>query len=260
MALSTYGIQREHFSDDMIGLLSKPRYFDLMVRLRERIAETGDVTVDTTSVDTNGLIGKSSGGDFTTAYTSGTTITLSNLPAYHPTMIADDIATVIQIDNTGDVVQQYSRDDVAMTMAANVLTVAGATFAATDTFVVYTNIHREGATAAPETTIQVDSTDVAAGTNYYPSSAGQTLTPYTNLNVQGVTSGGVTFTLEVTNDDDWIDITQAGYRKDDNSSGNTSLVDQSFSMDWQDLQTVKWRIKSVTSDATNAVKYVTYMS
>lgn len=46
LALNAYGIQREHFSENMISLLSKPRYFDLMVRLHERLAETGDVTVE----------------------------------------------------------------------------------------------------------------------------------------------------------------------------------------------------------------------
>lgn len=45
-ALASKGIQRDEFTLNMLNLLSKPRYFDLMIQLRERVAESGDVTVE----------------------------------------------------------------------------------------------------------------------------------------------------------------------------------------------------------------------
>jgi len=103
---------------------------------------TGDVNVDSLSVDTSGLVGKPSGGDFDTAFVSATRIACTNMPTYHPTLINQDIVTLFQINALGAVVKTYSRDDLPMTVALNTITVAGATFAATDTFVIYTNIER----------------------------------------------------------------------------------------------------------------------
>jgi len=103
----------------------------------------------------------------------------------------------------------------------------------------------------------IDTTNVAAATNYYPSSSGQVMGNYNNVSIHGVTSGGVTFTVEAKIDDstDWVDITPAGYRLDDNTSGNASLIDQTFMMDFDDLRVRNVRIKSVTADATNGVQY-----
>lgn len=103
----------------------------------------------------------------------------------------------------------------------------------------------------------VDDTDVSAATNYYPSSTGQAMGKYNNVCIHGVTTGGVTFTVEAKIDDstDWVDITQAGYRMDDNTSGNASLIDQTFMIAFRDLYVREVRIKSVTADATNGVQY-----
>ena len=102
---------------------------------------SGDVNIDSTSIDTSGLIGKPSGGDFTTAYLAATTITLGTYPD-GTSITHDDIVTVVQIATAGTVTATYSRDDVGMSVAANVLTVAGASFAASDSFVIYTNVPR----------------------------------------------------------------------------------------------------------------------
>lgn len=102
---------------------------------------TGDINADINSLDTTGLIGKPSGGDFTTAYLAGTTITLGVLPD-GSSLTNDDIVSVTQIATTGAVTATYTRDDVTMTIAANVLTITGATFVATDSFVIYTNVPR----------------------------------------------------------------------------------------------------------------------
>jgi hypothetical protein len=113
-------------------------------KLKTTASISGDVNVDSTSVSTDGYIGKASGtnGDFTTAYAGASTITLSSFPAGVSAFTADDIVTVVQIATGGGVTATYSRDDATMSIAANVLTVTGATFAATDTFVVYTNVAR----------------------------------------------------------------------------------------------------------------------
>jgi len=121
------------------------------------IAGGSDLNINTTSIDTSGYSGKATGGngDFTTAYTSAITITLSDLPSDVTAFLADDIASVVQVGTAGGVTATYDRDDVVMTMTGNVLTVTGATFAASDTFIVYTNVARPsggsgGATADAE--------------------------------------------------------------------------------------------------------------
>jgi hypothetical protein len=103
----------------------------------------------------------------------------------------------------------------------------------------------------------IDDTNLAAATNYYPSSTGQALGMFKHVTIQGVTSGGVTTTFEAKIDDstDWVDITKSGYRLDDGTTLNTSFVDQTFVMDYENLNVRDFRIKSVTSDATNAVQY-----
>jgi NACHT domain len=44
-ALAHHNLQRSDIQNDLLTLIRKPRYFDLMVRYREKVAETGDVTV-----------------------------------------------------------------------------------------------------------------------------------------------------------------------------------------------------------------------
>ena len=106
----------------------------------------------------------------------------------------------------------------------------------------------------------IDTTNVAAATNYYPSSTGKVLDRYRNVSIQGVISGGVTFTVEAKIDDstDWLDITKSGYRLGvdvANSVGLASIVDEAFIMDFDSLNVQAIRIKSVTADATNGVQY-----
>jgi len=117
------------------------------VALRTTATITGDLNIDSTSVSTGGLIGKASGtnADFTTAYASGTTLTCSSLPSGTSSINAADIVSIIQVATTGAVTNTYSRDDATITVAGTdptTITVAGATFASSDTFVVYTNIER----------------------------------------------------------------------------------------------------------------------
>jgi hypothetical protein len=108
----------------------------------------------------------------------------------------------------------------------------------------------------------IDTTNVAAGTNYYPSSSGLQMDNYSSITIQGKTSGGVTTTIEATNDDaaspDWFDITKSFTDLVTNTSSNASYVDVNFLLapTGRDVLSVKAiRIKSVTSTSTNVVKY-----
>ena len=91
---------------------------------------SGDVNVDSSSVDTSGYVGKASGtnADFTTVYTSATTLTFSGLPSDVSTFTAEDIVSITQIATDGSVTNTITRDDNAMTMSGHVLTVVGAAF------------------------------------------------------------------------------------------------------------------------------------
>jgi hypothetical protein len=79
---------------------------------------------------------------------------------------------------------------------------------------------------------------------------------YNNVSSHMVMSGGVTVTFEAKIDDstDWVDITPAGYRLDDNTTGNASFVDQTALVDFDDLHVRNFRTKVVTADATNGVQ------
>ena len=87
----------------------------------------------------NVLTGKPANGDFTTAYTSATTITAGGLPAAIPALADEDINAIVQYDVDGNFENIFTKDVNTMTVAANVITVHGAKFTATDTFIVYTN-------------------------------------------------------------------------------------------------------------------------
>lgn len=96
------------------------------------------------------LLGKSSGGDFTTSYNDGTSLDCDDLPTIHPVLIAADIEKVIQISNTGERTE-YTPGEYVMLVTNPAgttyrITITGVTFAGTDTFVVYTNVSREATT------------------------------------------------------------------------------------------------------------------
>lgn len=141
---------------------------------------TGDVNVDNTSLSTDGYIGKPTGqnGDFVTAYTAATQITISSLPTGVSAFYDNDIVSIQQIDTTGAVVNTYTRDDAVMAIAANVITVTGATFGATDTFVVYTSVARPAGGA------DLDDDAFTAGTDQ-----GQVVMGYYNAAGENVDDG-----------------------------------------------------------------------
>ena len=91
-----------------------------------------------------GYIGKLAGenGDFDVSYDSATTLDIDTLPPGIAEIFDADIEVIRQINAAGTVVTDYSRRNYTMTIAAGRITVTGATFGATDSFVVYTNLYR----------------------------------------------------------------------------------------------------------------------
>jgi len=110
---------------------------------------SGDINanVENTAISTTGLAGKASGtnADFTTAFASATTLTCSSLPSGTSSIEADDITSIYQIATDGSVTKVFFRDDSTFASSGtdpSTITVTGATFISSDTFVVYTNIQR----------------------------------------------------------------------------------------------------------------------
>ena len=87
-------------------------------------------------------VGKATNGDFTTAYTSATTVTLSSLPTWVTSITSVDIIWVMVYDINWQIKSMYLPNDNHITVSSNVVTVPNASFISTDTFVVYTNIPR----------------------------------------------------------------------------------------------------------------------
>ena len=158
------------------------------------VAGSSDINVDMTSVSGAYLVGKpaaATDGDFTTAYASATTITLGGYPAGITGFTHEDIEFVRQIDNAGGaidgtVVATYSRDDCAMDIAGNVLTVADGVFVATDTFVIGTNVPRATGGGAG---------GVGGGSIVYTNAADDFVATITN-GTKNITITGLPFTLE----------------------------------------------------------------
>jgi len=100
----------------------------------------------------------------------------------------------------------------------------------------------------------VDATNVAMGTTYYPTN-GFYCAPYRHISVLLNTSGGVTTTFEVTFDGtNWQQI--QGYYNNGSTEGMVaSIVDGAGQVDFDDVHALAFRIKSVTADGTNAVRY-----
>ena len=171
------------------------------VALRTTATISGDVNVDSVSIATSGYVGKASGtnGDFTTAYASGTTITASSLPSGVSALNDDDIVSIVQINSSGEVQNTYSRDDVTITTSGTdptTITVTGATFGATDSFIVYTNINRavESATNLQElagNAIDLGAGNVSTGTQRVTLASDQA-----SVSVDATGSGDVPITLD----------------------------------------------------------------
>lgn len=211
--------------------------------------------------------------DGAVVFTAATQLTCAGFPF----VVDDTVCRVVAIfweDAGGDFNRIINGvDGVSIAAAADVITVAGAAvpFAAGDVAyyveISYQDKSFTGATDSKRTQEidplnekyvpeeLVDETNLSAATRYYPSADGMPMAPYKDLSIQGEVSGGVTVTVEARQDDagTWLDITPAGYELLTNTLGNASFVDTNFIVDFDNLNMWRFRIRVVTSDATNAV-------
>ena len=146
------------------GLVSSPTVASdaALAALLRSYCDNEDINVDVTSIspDSLCLIGKSTGtnaGDFVVTHTSAETLTFSGYPSGVTGFDSIDIETIRQINSDGDVVATYSRDDVRMSIAGDVITVTGASFDTTDEYIVFTNIARSSIPALAEQDLEFTS-------------------------------------------------------------------------------------------------------
>jgi len=105
-----------------------------------------------------------------------------------------------------------------------------------------------------------DVTDIPADTYYYPDVGGMRFTGFDDLSIGMVCSGGVIVTIEASQDSinedspSWLDITKAGFDVVKNKDNNANYTNESTTVDFDNLNAMKFRVKAVTSDATNSIK------
>jgi len=217
--------------------------------------------------------------DFTATYTSTTTITLSSMP--FTITDSSQIVYIKYIPTAGSdsAILVNGSSGVTITVSSNVVTVNGAAtpFASGDVYEIGINGQAKSYDSSTQTdnvTVNnpiyaeyitesvVDTTDVAADTNYYPSSSGSSMDGYKNLSVTGKFIDGdgvITMTIEATNDEDataanrdWISI--YGYDAENDSTVNTFTVTNgtvTFAWDFDNLNYKYYRYVVVNNGATN---------
>ena len=116
-------------TDTFVIMTNIPRYIETLEQVD---ADPGFYSSKSAGTDT----------DFTTVYTAATQLTFSNYPAGVSGFTADDILWVKQIATGGATTEVLYRDEYTMSIAANVLSITGATFVNTDSFIVQTSVPR----------------------------------------------------------------------------------------------------------------------
>jgi len=167
--------------------------------------------------------------DFTATYTSSTTITLSGLPLTITDSSQITYVTVIPASGTAQTYTQAT-NGVTLTVSSNVITIAGAgtPFASGDVYQVGISAQEKAYDPTTDVTKIInqspdrasyvldsllDTTNIAAATNYYPSATGMSMDGFKDLSLTGKlidADGTMTLTIEATNDEDttnadWID-------------------------------------------------------
>jgi hypothetical protein len=224
-------------------------------------------------------------GDFTATYTSSSTLTLTGLPF---TLVSGAQIVYIKVRNTSNnLTATYvnGANGYGIGYSAGVVTlylngVASAVFTTNDMYEVGINSQQKAydtngdllktADQSPLSAkyVQdslVDTTNITAATNYYPSITGMSMDGFKDLSLTGkiIEGDAVTDTIEVeaTNDEDttnadWVKV----YGFD--SKGN-AMINQittggvagtyTFAWDFDNFNYSYFRVKLVTADSTNTV-------
>lgn len=218
--------------------------------------------------------------DFTASYSTSSGVVLTGMP-YTPRIEQFASLAVTKADGT---TSSYSRTTNPFSFTdlttSGVLSVGGASFSSSDLgylVMVYGPDKAYNKASDATTVIEaspscmnvleeslVDTTNVAAGENYYPSADGMLMTPYRNLSINGqITNSDATsyYTLQITNDEDstaasriWVGA--YGYRVDANTTVSGVAVastTDTFHIDYDAINAKYVRCKVTCGDSTNTV-------
>lgn len=216
--------------------------------------------------------------DFNAVYTSNVTITLSALP--FTITDSSQLVYIKVIPLTGDAqVLVNGSGSATMKVASNVITVSGAgtPFTSGDVYEVGINAQDKAFDLSTNSQMAsvlnpdsekyvqdslLDTTNVAAATNYYPSATGMSMDGFKDLSLTGKfidANGTITLTIEATNDEDttnadWKDITTSFI---DSNTGiltvavtitNGTLI---FALEKSNFNFSYFRVKMINGGATN---------
>jgi len=227
--------------------------------------------------------------DFTATYTSSSTITLTGLP--FTISNSSQIVYVKGYNTSTKIATTYvaGANGYSFGYSAGVITiylagVAISSLTTNDTYEVGINAQNKAYDPTVDVTKTIDqspisakyvpdslldTTNVTAATNYYPSSTGMSMDGYSALSLTGKiidADNTTTLTIEATNDEDttnadWIDVTQcfnndkAGVATSIGASITVTSGTVTFAVSRVMFNYSYFRLKSVTGDATNTVIY-----
>lgn len=223
--------------------------------------------------------------DFTVAYTSASTLTLTGVPftiatgvqiVYLRVRNSTSNTTTVYVNGAGGyamghssgVVTLYKDGAAAMMFTANdmyEMGINGQIKSYDPTLDITKMINQSPDRASYVMDSLVDTTNVAAGTAYYPSALGMSMDGFKDMSITGkiIEGDAVTDTIEVqaTNDEDTTNadwITLYFYRVDTNAMANIITTGgvagtYTFAMDFDNINFTYYRVKLVTADATNTV-------
>lgn len=217
-------------------------------------------------------------GDGTAIYLSATTLTIAGTPF---TIQNEDLVYIREVDATGNTATLWvnGSDSVHMEISGGVLTRSGGDdFSANGVYEVGYNGQDKGYIEASQSkrtseskplsehfgnnVINVDTTNVAVDTHYYPSPTGALMDGRRDLSLSGKlidANGTLTLTVEMTNDEDatnadWIQV----YGRDDKNDDNVNEITVTngtvtFALSFNNANFKRYRSALVASGNTNTV-------